>query len=134
MRILLVEDDESIREVFKMVLETEQPVENLAVETAASGVTAIAQIEASRPDLVLLDLTLEGENGFEVFKRIRALPMGLDIPVIAVTAHSLESVESQALALGFAGFVTKPIDFDTKLFPLLRRLLEGKKSKPDYAA
>lgn len=122
MRILLVEDDESIREVFRMILETEQPVAGLIVETACNGADAITQVRAQRPDLVLLDLTLEGEDGFEVFRKLHSLENCSDLPVIAVTAHNLPEMQSQAQELGFAGFVTKPIDFESALFPLIRSI------------
>lgn len=134
MQILLVEDDESIREAFKMVLETEQPLEGLVVEAVASGAAAIEQVKVKLPDLILLDLTLVGEDSFDIFRRIRELPGAAELPIVAVTAHSAAALESQCLALGFTGFVTKPVDFDTKLFPLLRRLLADKTRSPDYAA
>jgi CheY-like chemotaxis protein len=131
MRILLVEDDESIREVFKLILETEKPLPDLLVDTASTGKEAAERVQAARPDLVLLDLTLAGEDGFEVYQKLRTLENGATTPVIAVTAHNLSEVESQAQELGFSGFVTKPIDFDKVLFPLLRKLL-GPKTGDDH--
>lgn len=122
MRILLVEDDDSIREVFKLILETEKPVQNLVVTTASSGSETLERVKAERPDLVLLDLTLADEDGFEVFKQLRGLDGCADLPVVAVTAHNLREIESQAINLGFVGFVTKPIDFDVSLFPLLQKI------------
>ena len=126
MQILLVEDDESIREVFKLILETEKPLPDLEVATASNGAQAIEQVRLTSPDLVLLDLTLAGENGFEVYRNLRALENCTDLPIIAVTAHNLREVESQALTLGFSGFVTKPIDFDKVLFPMLRKIFAQK--------
>ena len=128
MRVLLVEDDESIREVFKMVLEAEHdwPEILLSVDTAASGREAIEQVRKTTPDLVLLDLTLEGEDGFEVFHALRELEGCSTLPIVAVTAHNLSDIELKAKTLGFAGFVSKPIDFDGALFPLMRRLLTEK--------
>ncbi|MBI3558680.1 MAG: response regulator [Deltaproteobacteria bacterium] len=134
MRVLLIEDDESIREVLKMVLEAEQalatPDAELVVETAATGLEALELVTRVRPDLVLLDLTLNGEDGFEVFKALRSAPGCADLVCIAVTAHNLWEFEVQAKSAGFAGFITKPIDFERSLFPLMRRLL----AKSDQAA
>ncbi len=126
MRVLLVEDDESIREVLKMVLEVERPLASqgstLVVDTAATGTEALERAKETRPDLVLLDLTLDGEDGFEVFKSLRALDGCAALRVVALTAHNFSDIELRAIAEGFSGFVTKPIDFERALFPLMRRL------------
>ena len=134
MRVLLIEDDESIREVFKMVLEAEHdwPEISLSVDTAASGREAIERVKISIPDIVLLDLTLEDEDGFEVFRTLRLLEGCNTLPVVAVTAHNLSDVEHKAKAEGFAGFVSKPIDFDGVLFPLMRRLLTERLAKRSH--
>lgn len=124
MRILLVEDDESIREVFKLMLETESPFADLKVDAAANGQQAIDLTCKNRPDVVLLDLSMPGEHGFDVFKKLRSIENCSELPVIAVTAHNLKDLEAEAVSLGFFGYVTKPIDFDTALFPLLRKLAE----------
>lgn len=126
MRILLIEDDESIREVFKMILESDPSVPGLSVATAASGQEALEQARSACPELVLLDMTLEGEDGFEVFEQLRALPECSAVPVIAVTAHNVPEMQRQALDLGFAGFVTKPIDFEASLFPIIRNIVASK--------
>ena len=133
MHILLVEDDESIREVFKLMLETEAPFADLKVDTAANGQEAIEQTREHRPDVVLLDLTMPGEHGFEVFKKLRSIENCSELPVVAVTAHNLKDLEAEAASLGFFGYVTKPIDFDAALFPLLKKLSE-KRSGRHHAA
>lgn len=122
MHILLVEDDESIREVFRLILELEAPFPELQVSTCATGAEALALIHESRPDLVLLDLSLPEEHGFDVFRKMRRLPHCRDLPVIAVTAHNIPELRRQALEMGFAGYVTKPIDFENQLLPLIRNL------------
>jgi CheY-like chemotaxis protein len=122
MHILLVEDDESIREIFKLVLETERPLDNLEVEVAASGQEAVACVKAKRPDVVLLDLTLPEEHGFDVYRKLQALKPDAHLPVIAVTAHNLTDLQIEAKNLGFFGYVTKPIDFENSLYPLLKQL------------
>ncbi|MEW6056214.1 MAG: response regulator [Bdellovibrionota bacterium] len=132
MRILLVEDDESIREVFKLYLETETPFDGLSVDVACNGTQAIKQIGAVKPDLVLLDLTLPGQHGFEVFKKIQALEGCQALPVVAVTAHNHAELKKQALDLGFFGYILKPIDFDAELIPLLKDFSE-KHSKSSVA-
>ena len=124
MRILLIEDDESIREVLKMILETNMELGETRVDPAANGTEAISCAKNACPDLVLLDLTLNGEDGFEVFNQLRETGGCANIPIIAVTAHSSAEMERETRNRGFAGFVTKPIDFETTLFPLIKRIME----------
>jgi CheY-like chemotaxis protein len=125
MRILLVEDDDSIREVFKLVLEVEKPFSDLSVETASSGQMAIEVASLRRPDLVLLDLSLPGEHGFEIFKALRALSGCEQLPIIAVTAHNIKDLEQEAQELGFAAYITKPIDFEGALFPTMKAIMKS---------
>ena len=122
MHILLVEDDESIREVFQLILEFEAPFPDLTVSTCATGGEALAHIREGAPDLVLLDLTLPEEHGFEVFRKIRLIPECSELPVVAVTAHNVAELRMQAMELGFAGYITKPIDFENGLLPLIQKL------------
>jgi two-component system, cell cycle response regulator DivK len=123
MQILLIEDDDSIQEVFKIILETEAPIPGITVVTASNGFDAINLIESAKPDLVLLDLTLPEYDGFEVFEKLRSIAGASEIPVIAVTAHNLTSMRERALSMGFAGYVTKPINFEAELYPLLKKFL-----------
>lgn len=122
MRILLVEDDESIREILKLILENQSPFFNLSVETASNGQEALDRLQEISPDIVLLDLTLPEGDGFEIFKKMKKFENFKDLPVIALTAHNLIDLKEEAKALGFAGYVTKPIDFDDKLYPLMRQI------------
>jgi ribose transport system substrate-binding protein len=122
MRILLVEDDASIREVFKLLLETQSTYPDLAIDTAASGKEAIEKTQASQLDLVLLDLTLPDAHGFDIFKRLRSLEGRADLTIVAMTAHVDEKMQQAAAEMGFSGYVTKPIDLENVLFPLLSRL------------
>ncbi|MBI3544526.1 MAG: response regulator [Deltaproteobacteria bacterium] len=108
----------------KLILETGYlPDASLVVETASNGKEAVERVEQSPPDLVLLDLTLEGEDGFDVFSRLRGVASCEQLPVIAVTAHNVSELHDKALRTGFAGYVTKPIDFETALLPLIRSVL-----------
>jgi CheY-like chemotaxis protein len=132
MRILLVEDDASIREVFKLLLETQSTYPDLAIDTAATGNEAIEKAQTGQPDLVLLDLTLPDGHGFDVFHKLRALEGRSQLTIVAMTAHVDEKMQQAAKEMGFSGYVTKPIDLDNVLFPLLARL-SGKPYKFDAA-
>lgn len=129
MRILLVEDDESIREVFKLMLEADAPFEDLIVDAVSSGREAIEFVTGIKPDIVLLDLSMPNEHGFDVFKELRRLEGRADLTVIAVTAHNARDLEEEAASIGFAGYITKPIDFENSLYPLLKQLMEKRKGQ-----
>lgn len=129
MRILLVEDDESIREVFKLMLEADAPFDDLSVDAVSSGREAIDFVKGVKPDIVLLDLSMPNEHGFDVFKELRGLENCSDLTVIAVTAHNARDLEEEAASIGFAGYITKPIDFENSLYPLLKQLMEKRKGQ-----
>jgi CheY-like chemotaxis protein len=75
-----------------------------------SGLKALDVIAAHPPDIVLLDMLMEGMDGMETFLRIRALPGAAGrTAVIAMTADASEDRRRTCLAAGFDGFVTKPI-------------------------
>ncbi|HEV1997334.1 MAG TPA: response regulator [Candidatus Dormibacteraeota bacterium] len=65
------------------------------------------------PDLFLLDLSLPGEDGPTLMRRLKSDPRWLDRPVVALTAHAMEGDEAKALGQGFDGYITKPIDIGT---------------------
>lgn len=81
-----------------------------AVIEAADGETAIVEAQASRPDLVLMDLSLPGVDGWETLRRLRADPRTRDLRVVALTAHAMAGARDEALAAGFDGYLSKPID------------------------
>lgn len=77
---------------------------------ATSGEQALALCVRQQPDLVLLDLVMEGIDGFEVCRRLKADPATRDIPVIFVTAHNDEVTETRGLEAGAVDFITKPVN------------------------
>lgn len=77
---------------------------------AADGSTAIAEAQAKRPDLVLMDLSLPGMDGWEALRQLRADGRTRDLRIVALTAHAMAGVRDAALAAGFDGYLSKPID------------------------
>jgi CheY-like chemotaxis protein len=71
---------------------------------------ALAMAERAAPDLVLLDIQLPGIDGFEVLRRLRAMPAMSGVPVVAVSANAMPEDRARAMAAGFDDYVTKPID------------------------
>ena len=88
-----------------------------------NGTDALAGIAGSRPDLVLLDISLPGMDGNEILKRIRADKGLRSLPVIALTAHAMAGDREKFLAAGFNDYITKPIVDDRQLFAAITRLL-----------
>lgn len=100
--ILVVDDDPIVRDVLDRYLSRE----GFAVSSAADGDAALTAIDASRPDLILLDLMLPRIDGFEVFNRIRT---GGDGPaVIMLTARGQETDRVVGLEAGADDYVAKP--------------------------
>lgn len=88
-------------------------------------VTAVSKPDAERrPDLILLDIGLPGEDGYAVLAALRAAPTLQQTRVVAVTAHVSPEEMQRARAAGFDGFIGKPIN--PQLFPeQIRRILTG---------
>jgi CheY-like chemotaxis protein len=106
-RLLIVDDEEDIREVVQMSLELTGGWEVL---TAHSGETAIATAAAEQPDVVLLDVMMPGMDGPATFERLRTDPSTSEIPVIFLTAKVQTTEQRQLQDLGAAGLISKPFD------------------------
>jgi len=118
-QLLLVDDDEALAETLQDGLQAA----GHAVDHARDGATALAQVAAIRPDLVILDLQLPILDGWAVLRHLRADPRTRALPVLAITGVDVERAE-QALAAGADEFLTKPFSL-TVLESTIRRLLRG---------
>lgn len=119
-RILLVEDDEMIREMVQLTLE----LYDHEILCAGSGLEALSRADRERPHLILMDVGLPILDGYEATQRLKADPATKGIPVIALTAAAGQEDRKKALAAGADEYETKPIDFDrllAKMETLLRR-------------
>jgi two-component system sensor histidine kinase/response regulator len=116
-RVLLVEDNE-INQQIAIELMREA---GIIVVVASQGLEAIEKLSAPRArfDMVLMDIQMPGMDGYEATRRIRALPQGASLPIIAMTAHALEEEKRKALEIGMNGHVSKPIDPDA-MFETMR--------------
>jgi CheY-like chemotaxis protein len=106
-RILVVDDIED--NVF--LLQSMLTEEGYEVDSATNGKSALAKIEASPPDLVLLDAMMPGMDGYEVTRRIRQNKKLPFIPILLITAYENANVP-EGLNLGANDFIRKPIDYD----------------------
>ena len=105
--LLVVDDNEADRDVLSRRLRQR----GYAVSMAASGEEALAAIEQSPFDLVLLDVEMPGMSGLDVLAAIREQHEHSQLPVIMVTARVSGADVVEALRLGANDYVTKPIDF-----------------------
>lgn len=116
--ILVVDDFEPGREICAEYL----AFRGYAVETAADGAEAIEKATELLPDVILMDLSLPGIDGWEATRRLRADERTRGIRIIALTAHALENEKNRALEAGCDQVVTKPVA-PTDLEAEVRRLL-----------
>lgn len=105
-KLLLVDDNELNCDMLSRRL-TKKGFE---VRLAHDGAAALEMAHAGQPDLILMDLTLPVLDGTVATKRLKANPATEAIPVIALTAHAMESDRSAALEAGFDDYETKPVD------------------------
>ena len=96
--------------------------EGFRVITASNGDEALKIAEASAPDLILMDISMPGLDGFGATRRMREHPTLRLVPVVALTAFTTQGFRRAAYDAGLDGYLTKPVDFD-RLNELVRRLL-----------
>jgi two-component system, cell cycle response regulator DivK len=105
-KILLVEDNEMNREMLSRRLVRK----GFDVVIAVDGLEGVAMASAEQPDLILMDMSLPGIDGWEATRRIKADAATRAMPVIALTAHAMSDDRAKALAAGCDEFDTKPVD------------------------
>jgi len=123
--VLIVDDYDDAREMYAEYL----LVYGYRVAMARDGLEAVAETAALLPDLVLMDLSLPGIDGWEATRQIKADPRTCHIPVLALTGHALSSAAEGAQAAGCDAFVLKPCLPDDVLLEV-RRMLDRRRPSP----
>jgi len=123
-RILLVEDDAINREVAIMLLEDV----GLASDIAEDGIEAIAQVEGHAYALILMDMQMPRLDGIGATQRIRQLPQGRSLPILAMTANVFAEDRENCLAAGMNDFVSKPVDPELLYSKLLYWLRQARQA------
>jgi len=113
-KILLVEDNEISRDILMRRLKHF----GHEIIIAADGSQAIARAKSDRPDLILMDMTLPGMDGWDATRELRRRMETSRIPVIALTAHTLPADRDRALEAGCDEFEPKPVELE----PLMRKI------------
>ena len=116
-RVLVVDDDESVREMLSASLSTAYEV-----VTAADGSTALAALEHSPCDLLMADLRMPGMDGLTLIREARKRSPAL--PVVIVTGLPSEATAIEAIDIGVSGYVTKPFVV-SRLLAVVARALGG---------
>lgn len=105
-KILVINDDDGIREIIKTVLERK----GYETYEASNGLEGIAQANQTKPDLILLDILMPGMSGFETCKRLKNDPATKEIPVIFLSSLSTPKDKIQGLELGAVDFINNAVD------------------------
>lgn len=116
--ILIIEDNTDLAVGLRNNLE----IEGYRVVTAADGPTGLAATRRDRPDLVVLDIMLPGQDGFHILQSLRR--EGFETPILILTARGAESDKVRGLKLGADDYMTKPfgvLEFLARVEALLRR-------------
>lgn len=125
-RILLVEDEAVNREVVLYLLEEV----GQRVDFAENGLQAIEKVQSQKYDIILMDMQMPLMDGLEATRRIRLMPHGTDVPIIAMTANVFIEDKERCFTAGMNDFITKPVDPEF-LFATLLRWFLYKKCKPN---
>ncbi len=106
-KILIIDDEEDIREVASLSLET---VAGWEVIKASSGAQGVARAAEHRPDAILLDVMMPGMDGPDTFRELRRNPATAGIPVLLLTAKVQGSDQRRFAGLGVEAVLFKPFD------------------------
>lgn len=108
-KVLIIEDNEQNLYLMKYLLESR----GYRTVTARDGHEAIAAARAEAPDVILLDIQLPTISGHEVARTLKADPLVLTIPIVAVTSYAMPGDREAVMAAGCTGYIEKPIDPST---------------------
>ena len=117
-KILIVEDDELNRDSLRRLLRRR----GFEIVLAVDGTEGVSAAGTEAPDLILMDMSLPGIDGWEATRRLKDAPATRAIPIIALTAHAMAIDRDRALAAGCDDYDTKPIDLE-RLLPKIQALL-----------
>ena len=122
-KILLIEDNEMNRDMLSRRLQKK----GYEVVIAVDGEEGLSKAESEAPNLILMDMSLPGIDGWEATRRLKASAQTQNIPIIALTAHAMTDDRDKALAAGCNDFDTKPVELP-RLLSKIELLLGGEGS------
>lgn len=116
--ILIVEDNPTNLLLTRAVLERA----GYSTLPAATAAEALEQLRTTKPDLILMDIQLPGQDGLSLTRQLKSDPATAHIPVVALTAHAMDEDAERARAAGCDGFLSKPINTRTMAVELANLL------------
>jgi CheY-like chemotaxis protein len=116
-RVLVVDDDDVIRQLITVNLE----LEGFEVETAMDGQDCLDRVKEVRPDVVTLDIMMPRLDGWETAVKLREDPDTADVKVVLLSARAQEADVQRGSRIGVDAYLTKPFDPD-ELITVVRRL------------
>ena len=106
LHVLIVDDDRDTLDLLSAAL-TQRSAK---VTTASSAAEALRAMNLSRPDVLISDIAMPGEDGYALLQKVIGLDMTPAIPAIAITAYAKQEDKDRALAAGFHCYLSKPIE------------------------
>ena len=110
-KVLIVEDSKTELMFMSNLLQKN----GMSVRTAESAEEALRRLAEEKPDLILMDIVMPGQNGFQLTRSINRTPEYADIPIIICTSKSLETDRVWGMRQGARDYITKPLDVDDLL-------------------
>ncbi len=106
MRVLVVDDEEDARDLLELCLASSGAI----VATVGSADEALRALARFRPDVLVSDIGMPGEDGISLIRRVRAAPVEHRVPAIALSAYAHSDDVARAISAGFTRYLAKPID------------------------
>lgn len=122
-KILIAEDDPDIRSIVQDILEAN----SFKTVIAMDGKQALELVQKEKPDLLVLDLSMPGVDGWQVAQALRKDPSTKTLPLLALTAHTMAGDCERAIKAGCDSFLAKPFNPDA-LLAEIKRLLQNKRA------
>jgi CheY-like chemotaxis protein len=97
--------------------------QNVKFLYASNGEIGVQMALDERPKLILMDINLQGMDGYAALRALKALPEIAHIPVVALTANAMKEDQSKGISAGFSDYITKPLDVTAFLRTIDRYLL-----------
>ena len=107
-KILLVDDSKTELHVLSDLLTKK----GFKVRTAENGEEALRRLQEEKPDLILMDVVMPGQNGFQLTRAITRDPLYADLPIIMCTSKNQETDRVWGMRQGARDYITKPVDAD----------------------
>jgi CheY-like chemotaxis protein len=121
LRVLVVEDEPDARDLLSFTLR----VSGAEVQAVESAQQALVDLQSFQPDVLLSDIGLPTENGYDLIAKVRALPAPVSkVPAVALTAFATEKDRQRALASGFQVHLSKPVE-PSALIEAIDQLVHG---------